>query len=90
MTEFWGDESWRQVADGTTPGLFGPMVEKEPNEVIAGAFRQRLKEVAGFKCVPDPLPMQNSKGAIVYYLFFASQNSIAEKIAREIFSKYRR
>ena len=90
MTEFWGDESWMQVAYGTTPGLFGPMVEKEPNKVIAEAFRQRLKEVAGFKYVPDPLPMQNSKGAIVYYLFFASQNSTAEKIAREIFSKYRR
>lgn len=90
MTEFWGDESWRQVAYGTTAGLFGPMVEKEPNGVIAGAFRQRLKDAAGFKYVPDPLPMQNSKGAIVYYLFFASQNSTAEKIAREIFSKYRR
>ncbi len=90
MNLFWGDESWREVAYGTSPGLFGPMVEKEPNEVIAEAFRQRLMEAAGFKCAPEPLPMQNSKGAIVYYLFFASQNSTAEKIAREIFSKYRR
>jgi len=66
------------------------MVEKEPNEIIAEAFRRRLRETAGFKCVPEPLPMQNSKGAILYYLFFASQNTTAEKIAREIFSKYRR
>jgi len=90
MNLFWGDESWREVAYGTTTGLFGPMVEKEPNEIIAEAFRRRLKETAGFKCVPEPLPMQNSKGAILYYLFFASQNTTAEKIAREIFSKYRR
>ena len=66
------------------------MIEKESNEVIAGAFRRRLKETAGFDCVPEPLPMENSKGAIVYYLLFASQNSTAEKIAREIFSKYRK
>ena len=90
MNRFWGDESWRESAYGTTQGLFGPMIEKESNEVIAGAFRRRLKETAGFDCVPEPLPMENSKGAIVYYLFFASQNSTAEKIAREIFSKYRK
>jgi len=89
MNSFWGDESWREVAYGTTPGLFGPIIEKEPNEVIAEAFRSRLKEVAGFGYVPDPLPMKNSRSATVYYLFFASQNQTAEKIAREIFSKYR-
>jgi hypothetical protein len=66
------------------------MVEKESNEVIAEAFRRRLKETAGFDCVPQPLPMENSRGVVVYYLFFASQNSTAEKIAREIFSKYRK
>jgi three-Cys-motif partner protein len=90
MNRFWGDESWREVAYGTTPGLFGLMVEKEPNEVIARAFRRRLKETAGFNFVPEPLPMENSKGAIVYYLFFASQNAAGEKIVREIFGKYRR
>ena len=88
MNRFWGDESWRDIAYGTRPGLFGPMVEKEPNEVIAEAFRLRLKERAGFNCAPEPLPMENSKGAIVYYLFFASQKRTAEKIARQIFSRY--
>jgi three-Cys-motif partner protein len=87
MTRFWGDDSWKKVAYGTTPGLFGPMVEKESNEVIAGAFRRRLKETARFDFVPEPLPMENSKGAVVYYLFFASQNRTAEKIAHGIFSK---
>lgn len=89
MNLFWGDESWRSVVYETKWNLFG-QPEKEPNEVIAEAFRQRLKEVAGFEFVPEPLPMRNSRGAIVYYLFFASQNKTADKIAREIFAKHRK
>ncbi len=88
MNLFWGDDSWRNVAYQTNNNLFG-IPEKEPNDVIAEAFRKRLSEVAGFRYVPEPLPMQNSIGAIVYYLFFASHNGTAEKIARHIFSKYR-
>src|ERR1700730_12502374 len=80
MNIFWGDESWRSVAYDTTRNLF-QVPEKEPNETIAAAFRERLKSVAGFSCVPEPLAMDNSRGATVYYLFFASQNGAAEKIA---------
>ena len=87
MNRFWGDESWRNVVYETKGNLFG-WAEKAPNEVIAEAFRQRLKDVAGFAEVPEPLPMKNSKGAIVYYLFFASKYQNAAKIARQIFSKY--
>ena len=89
MNLFWGDESWRNIVYETKWNLFR-VPEKEPNEVIAEAFRRRLKDVAGFDRVPEPLAMENSKGAILYYLFFASQNSTAEKIACEIFSKYRK
>lgn len=89
MNLFWGDESWRNVVYETKWNLF-KIPEKEPNEVIAEAFRRRLKEVAGFDRVPEPLAMENSKGAIVYYLFFASQNKTAEKIARDIFAKYQK
>lgn len=53
------------------------------------AFRDRLKEVAGFFCVPDPVPMRNSKNAVIYYLFFASQKPVAERIVTDIFNKYR-
>jgi three-Cys-motif partner protein len=88
MTAFWGDESWRQTAYDTTANLFG-VEEKETNEVIAEAFRQRLKRVAGFKYVPAPIPMRNNRGATVYYLFFASQKPVAEDIVRYIFDKYR-
>jgi three-Cys-motif partner protein len=89
MNLFWGDESWRNVVYDTKRNLFG-VPEKEPNEIIAAAFRNRLKEIAGFDRVPEPLAMENSKGAIIYYLYFASQNVTAEKIAREIFSKHRK
>jgi len=89
MNLYWGDESWRHIAYSTTGNLFG-YPEKEPNEIMVQAFLRRLKEVAGFNRVPQPLPMRNSKGAIVYYLFFASQKDTAENIVEEIFEKYRR
>ena len=87
MNAFWGDESWRSIAYRTDTTLFGDP-EKQPNEVVAAAFRKRLKEVAGFARVPQPLPMRNSKGAIIYYLFFASQKNTAEHIVLDIFEKY--
>jgi three-Cys-motif partner protein len=88
MTAFWGDESWRQAAYNTTGNLFG-IEEKTDNKTIAEAFRQRLKKVAGFTFVPEPMPMRNAKGAIVYYLFFASQKPTADDIVKAIFKKYR-
>jgi three-Cys-motif partner protein len=90
MNSFWGDESWKEVAYYKTPNLFGEVVEfKENNRTIALAFQKRLKEVAKFKYVPEPIPMQNSTGNIIYYLFFASQNQKGEEIAKYIFNKYR-
>ena len=88
MTAFWGDVSWRNVAYQTTGNLFN-YPEKEPNQVVAEAFRQRLQQVAGFERIPNPLPMKNLSGAIVYYLFFASQVDTAERIVFDIFAKYR-
>jgi three-Cys-motif partner protein len=88
MTAFWGDESWRQAAYNRTGNLFG-LEEKTDNDAVAEAFRQRLKKVAGFNYVPEPIPMRNNKGATVYYLFFASQKPVASGIVRDIFNKYR-
>lgn len=88
MTAFWGDESWRQAAYYTTGNLFG-WEEKTDNDIVAEAFRHRLKKVAGFSYVPDPIPMRNKKGVTVYYLFFASQKPAAEDIVNYIFNKYR-
>lgn len=89
MRAFWGDDSWQEVVYPTVPGLFGDMEEKAPNEAIVEAYRKRLREVAGFKYVPEPLPMRNSNGAVVYYLLFASNNKTGDKIAKGVFNKYR-
>ncbi|MBN1943193.1 MAG: three-Cys-motif partner protein TcmP [Phycisphaerae bacterium] len=89
MNAFWGDESWKQAAYKTLPGLFGDMQEKAKTDAVIAAYQRRLKDVAGFKFVPEPLPMKNSTGAVVYYLFFASYNEVGGKIVRAIFDKYR-
>jgi three-Cys-motif partner protein len=88
MTRFWGDESWRDAAYPATQGLFEEMREKTTNEHVAEAFRDRLKRVGGFRHVPKPMPMRNTKGATVYYLFFAAQEQTAHKIVQDIFAKY--
>jgi three-Cys-motif partner protein len=94
MNRFWGDESWR-IAAYTDTGQsnlfgFGPDMVKQPNDAIVAAFMKRLKDVAGFRFVAEPLPMRNSNKAVVYYLFFACRNPVAERIITSIFNKYRR
>jgi len=89
MDRVWGDQSWRDAAYRKVPTLFGDVDEKTDNEVVAEAFRKRLQDVAGFKFVPKPMPMRNKKGAVVYYLFFASPNQTGARIVQEIFGKYR-
>lgn len=88
MNSFWGNESWRDTAYSTERNFFG-IPEKEDNLAIVKGFQKRLKDVAGFKHVPDPMPMRNKTGAEVYYLFFASQKPVATTIIRHIFDKYR-
>jgi three-Cys-motif partner protein len=48
MTAFWGDESWRDIAYQTSGNLF-EFPEKQPNDVVAEAFRQRLRRVQALK-----------------------------------------
>jgi len=92
LTAYWGDDSWRTVAyrPKAQLGLFGEEHEKVENEIIAEAFRERLRAVAGFTNVPSPLPMRNEQGAVVYYLFFASQKDVANQIVSSIFRKHRK
>jgi three-Cys-motif partner protein len=92
MNRFWGDESWRQAAyvESHQTNLFAePELLKQGNKVIVKAFQERLKTIAGFEFVPEPLPMRNKNNAVVYFLFFASQKSVAKKIIEDIFTKYR-
>jgi|SRR5271157_3747154 len=89
MDAFWGDRSWHKAAyEVSQLGLFGDRPEKTSNEAIAKAFQKRLIEAAEFRFVPDPLPMRNKQHAVVYYLFFASQNEAGKKIVTDIFRKY--
>ena len=89
MDAVWGDDSWRSAAYATTEDLFGKFERKTTNDEIAEAFRLRLEKTAGFAFVPPPMPMRNSKGAVVYYLYFASQNRTGAKIVKNIFDTYR-
>jgi three-Cys-motif partner protein len=90
MNAYWGDESWRELAyEESDPDLFGNTdLEKVSNDKFTAAFRERLRKVAGFKKVAQPLAMRNSKGSTVYYLFFASQKGPAENIVKYIFEKF--
>ncbi|MCP4966742.1 MAG: three-Cys-motif partner protein TcmP [bacterium] len=61
MTAYWGDTSWQGAAykPSSQLNLFEAQeLEKQGNETIAEAFRQRLKQVAGFANVPAPLPIE--------------------------------
>lgn len=90
MDAFWGDQSWRSVMYETQEHLFGTEeVKIGTNDDIAAAFRERLRHVAGFRYVPEPVVMRNSRRAMLYYLFFASQKPTAENIVNDIFDKYR-
>jgi len=91
MNAYWPD-GWRNTLYQKPPGLlpgFDDLEEKVSNEDVAAAYRKRLREVAGFKYVPEPIPMRNSRGAIVYYLFFASSNKTGPEIVADIFGNYR-
>ena len=89
MNRFWGDGSWRDVAYDSRANLFGWDEKVAGNEALVRAYRQRLRDVAGFQYVQEPMPMRNSKGGTVYYLFFASPNATGSKIVEYIFNKYR-
>ena len=89
MDAFWGDKSWREAAYEKQQGLFDTLEEKTSNQAMVNAFRDRLKKIAGFGYVPEPLPMRNTKGSTVYYLFFASPNETGGKIIKEIFDTYK-
>ena len=70
-------------------GLFGDIPQKVEYAAVARAFQQRLRNVAGFAHVPDPILMRNTKNVPLYYIFFASPKDTAERIIVAIFKKYR-
>jgi three-Cys-motif partner protein len=89
MNRVWGDQSWRAGVYESSGNLFGWEEKVGTNEMLAEAHRKRLREVAGFQYVPEPMPMRNRTGNTIYYLFFASPNATGKKIVEAIFNKYR-
>jgi len=92
MNAFWGDDSWQRLTYVEQCDLFGATeyVKSLTNLSVANAFKKRLHDVAEFSEVLDPIPMRNSIGRVIYYLFFASQKPVAAEIVDHIFRKYER
>ncbi len=94
MTRFWGDESWRDVvyeSYGSDEFFKMEYKRRASRSALVEAFRHRLKNVAGFKYVPEPVVMrtQGARGPVLYYLFFASPNETTNKIVSDVFDRYR-
>jgi three-Cys-motif partner protein len=95
LSRFWGDETWHDAMfpPSETASLFpemGELHDRGSNEGLVQAFRERLREKAGFKFVPEPVAMRNSIGATVYYLFWAGPNKTGNRIANAVLKRYRR
>ena len=91
LTKVWDDESWKDLAYIEQGGLFSSSVlikKGEGNETLKRGFRERLQRVAGFEFVPEPILMTNKVGGHLYFLFFASHQPIARKIAEDILRKW--
>ena len=89
LTALWGDTSWEDAAFSSAGKLFHDP-EKVSNEQFELAWRQRLKQKAGFKFVSEPMPMKTKTNSVIYYLYFASQKPVAAGIVEDIFNKYRK
>jgi three-Cys-motif partner protein len=91
LDRFWGDRSWHAA-------MFKPSrqmnffeeedLDKTGNPDLVNAYCERLREIAGFGFVAEPLPMRNSRNAVVYYLIFAGPNQTGWRIVQDIYRKH--
>jgi len=91
LTKIWGDNSWKDLAYVEQQAMFStPVLIKkgEGNEILKRGFRERLRAVAGFSFVPEPILMRNRVGGQLYFLFFASHQPVAQNIAEAILRKW--
>jgi len=84
-------EQWKELLYRKQKNLFGEdqQIKIDDFKKLALEFKERLKKVAGFKYIPEPILMRNTRNGPLYYLYFASQNDVANKIVNDIFDKYR-
>lgn len=96
MNRFCGSEEWQKILyeEDRQMSLFGDtdrIKVVDSNIKLGDWFRiERLEKAAGFKFVPEPVLMRNSKGGPLFFLFFASHNETGKKIVSDIFNKYRK
>jgi three-Cys-motif partner protein len=91
LTRIWGADSWKGLAYTVQPRLFEEpvLIKIRGNETLKDGFIHRLKNIATFSYVPEPILMRNKQGGPLYFLFFASHKPVAQSIARDIFDKWR-
>ena len=95
MDRFCGSNEWQEILyeEDKQMSLFGATykVKVVNSNIKLGAWfkKERLEKAAGFKFVPEPVLMRNSKGGPLFFLFFSSHNETGKKIVNEIFNKYR-
>jgi len=96
MNRFCGTDEWREILyeEDKQMDLFGDTYRIKivnSNMKLGEWFKkERLQKVAGFKFVPEPMLMRNSKGGHLFFLFFASHNETGKKIVTDIFNKHRK
>lgn len=96
MNRFCGTEEWQEILykEDKQMHLFGDTYRVKvvnSNAKLGDWFKkERLQKAAGFKFVPEPMLMRNSKGGPLFFLFFASHDRTGQKIVTEIFDKYRK
>ena len=91
LTKIWGDDSWKHLVYVEQTDMFSPSIlikRDEGNEILKRGFQKRLKQVAGFSFVPEPILMKNKVGGHLYFLFFASHKPVAQGIAEDILRKW--
>ena len=96
MNRFCGTDEWREILykEDKQMGLFGDpdRIKIVNSNIKLGEWfkKERLQKTAGFKFVPEPMLMRNSKGGPLFFLFFASHNETGKKIVTDIFNKHRK
>ena len=96
MNKFCGTDEWQEILyeEDKQMDLFGNThrIKIVNSNMKLGEWfkKERLQKVAGFKFVPEPMLMRNSKGGHLFFLFFASHNEKGKEIVNDIFSKYRK
>jgi three-Cys-motif partner protein len=96
MNKFCGTDEWQKILyeEDRQLSLFGDTdrIKIVNSNIKLGKWfkRERLQKTAGFKFIPEPMLMRNSKGGPLFFLFFASHDETGEKIVTDIFNKHRK